>query len=364
MSSIPEHPLALMVNVYRGIFPVVHHQLEEWRKRAGRITNPELKLQALTSIKDKTFHCEGGGIFALLSGNGREQCIEFITAYQTISDYLDNLCDRSTSLDPQDFEMLHQSMKDALTVGAPLKNYYKYRNDQDDNGYLHTLVSTCQRVLERLDHYEIIKPYLLELAGYYCDLQVHKHVAFNERVPRLKKWFESYKNKLPQMEWYEFSACAGSTLGIFCLVAYSFQDGLSKGFAQKIYESYFPYIQGLHILLDYLIDQEEDLSEGDLNFCTYYPSGTEMTNRLLHFIKKADEHVKGIPHENFHRFINRGLLGVYLSDDKVAGQKEMGKLAKKLIKAGGSTSFFFYINGRAYRKIQNFRTKKLKKIRI
>lgn len=74
--------------------------------------------------------------------------------------------------------------------------------------------------------------------------------------------------------------------------------------------------------------------------------------RLKHFIEKADEHLHGIPHENFHRLINRGLLGVYLSDDKVASQKEMGRLARKLIRASGKTSFFFYINGRAYRKFQ------------
>lgn len=92
--------------------------------------------------------------------------------------------------------------------------------------------------------------------------------------------------------------------------------------------------------------------EGDLNFCSYYQSHEEMMDRLEHFIHKADEHLQGIPHENFHRLINRGLLGVYLSDDKVAGQKEMGRLAKKLIKASGKTSLFFYINGRAYRKFQ------------
>ena len=42
--------------------------------------------------------------------------IKFIVAYQTISDYLDNLCDRSSSLDPQDFAALHESMGDALSV--------------------------------------------------------------------------------------------------------------------------------------------------------------------------------------------------------------------------------------------------------
>lgn len=65
-------------------------------------SNDELHSQAIASIEHKTFHCEGGGILALLANEHREECIRFIVAYQTISDYLDNLCDRSTSLDPND----------------------------------------------------------------------------------------------------------------------------------------------------------------------------------------------------------------------------------------------------------------------
>ncbi|MCY9674599.1 tetraprenyl-beta-curcumene synthase family protein, partial [Bacillus pumilus] len=143
-----------------------------------------------------------------------------------------------------------------------------------------------------------------------------------------------------------------STLGIFCLVAYALQPNFTEKQAKQIYESYFPYIQGLHILLDYLIDQEEDRLGGDLNFCSYYASHHEMMDRLQHFIEKADEQLKGIPHENFHKLINRGLLAVYLSDEKVTAQKEMNKLAKRLIRSSGKTSFFFYINGRAYRTYQ------------
>ena len=40
---------------------------------------------------------------ALTAFGKRANAIKFIVAYQTISDYLDNLCDRSTSLDPDDF---------------------------------------------------------------------------------------------------------------------------------------------------------------------------------------------------------------------------------------------------------------------
>lgn len=349
---IPEHPIPLMKRVYREILPVVHDYLIYWRKKAENIPNHELRKQALASIDMKTFHCEGGSILALLAGKHSNQCIKFIVAYQTISDYLDNLCDRSTSLDPTDFRMLHQSMHDALKVDEPLKNYYQYREDQDDGGYLHDLVKTCKEILKSMNHYPFITQYLIELCSYYCDLQVHKHVKVEERIPRLQTWFEKYRHNLPKMEWYEFSACAGSTLGIFCLVAYAFQEQFNEHLAKQIRDSYFPYVQGLHILLDYLIDQEEDEKEGDLNFCHYYESEEKMMLRLEHFITESDRHLKGIPHEKFHRLVNRGLLGVYLSDDKVNAQKQLSKLAKKLIKVGGSSSLFFYINGRAYRKFQ------------
>lgn len=351
---IPEHPIPLMKRVYRDILPVVHHHLTYWKEKAEQIPNQELRKQALASIEMKTFHCEGGSILALLSKQHYAQCIEFIVAYQTISDYLDNLCDRSTSLDPKDFRQLHESMHDALTVDAQVKNYYQYREDQDDGGYLHELVQTCQRVLQNMKHYPLITQYLIELCSYYCDLQVHKHVHIEERIPRLEKWFEQFQSNHPKMEWYEFSACAGSTLGIFCLVSYAFQEQFNERLAKQIRDSYFPYVQGLHILLDYLIDQEEDEQEGDLNFCHYYESEEKMMLRLEHFITEADRHLKGIPHEKFHRLINRGLLGVYLSDDKVNAQKQLSKLAKKLIKVGGSSSLFFYLNGRAYRKIQKW----------
>src|SRR5664280_798366 len=91
--------------------PCVHAHLRHWTERARAIPSPELRTQALASIADKTFHCEGGGIYGLLAGQRYREAVRFIVAYQTISDYLDNLCDRSTSLDPDDFRALHASMR-------------------------------------------------------------------------------------------------------------------------------------------------------------------------------------------------------------------------------------------------------------
>lgn len=353
--SIPVRPVKLMRKVYTKILPEVHEQLSYWQQRADQIPNEELRNQALLSIKYKTFHCEGGAILALLAGENYEAAVKFIVAYQTISDYLDNLCDRSTSLDPKDFAALHEAMTTALTIDAPHKNYYRFRADQTDDHYLEQLVETCQTVLKEISNYEIIKPHLDELCNYYCDLQIHKHVIEEERVPRLKKWFSNNEAVIPTMSWYEFSACSGSTLGIFCLIAYALDDNINEEIAQSIRDGYFPYIQGLHILLDYFIDQQEDIDGGDLNFCFYYQDDEHLLKRFKHFIKEADRQTKKLPNRRFHQLINRGLLGIYLSDDKVRKQKDVAKLAKRMMRAGGPISMFFYLNGRAYRYFQRLK---------
>ncbi|PLR98221.1 tetraprenyl-beta-curcumene synthase family protein [Bacillus sp. T33-2] len=352
--SIPSKPLSLMYHVYRKVLPEVNREIQRWKRRAGMIPNPELRKQALASIELKAFHCEGGAIFSLAALENSSDAIRFIVAYQTISDYLDNLCDRSTSHDPADFAALHEGMSDALSLGAASGTYYRERLDRDDGGYLSELVQTCRSVLKKIEHFNSISEHLMELCRLYCDLQVHKHVVVNDRVPRLKSWFENHRSIIPDMEWYEFSACTGSTLGIFCLVSYAMREDFRPELAATIKSGYFPYIQGLHILLDYLIDQEEDRAGGDLNFCTYYENEERLFERLKHFIDNADLHTSKLPHRKFHRLINRGLLGVYLSDAKVRSQRKVRKLAVQMIKQGGAASYFFYFNGLIYRSVQRW----------
>ena len=334
----------MVTKIMLQVRPDVHRYLGEWKKKAENIPDPELRKQALTSIATKDFHCEGGAIYALLAGPYYDEAIRFIIAYQTISDYLDNLCDRSTSLNPDDFSALHESMPHALTPGASATSYYRYHNEQDDGGYLSSLVKTCQDILGSMPAYDAIAPFLKELAVYYCELQVHKHVGVNERVPRLQEWFNTHIEHIPEMRWYEFAACTGSTIGIFSLVAHGYQTNCSDIMARQIKDAYFPWVQGLHILLDYLVDQEEDRAGGDLNFCSYYPNQDEMAERLCHFYRQANLSISRMPNAKFHSMINRGLLSMYLADRKVDQQKDVRKVAKKMIRIGGVVTLFFFIH--------------------
>lgn len=348
---IPTTAPVLMNFVYRKAFPEVNKELAYWRQKANDIPNKELRTQAIASMDDKKFHCQGGSVYAILSRKKWKEAVRFIVAYQTISDYLDNLCDRSTSLDPADFRLLHQSMADALNEDAPLKDYYALREDQNDGGYLHKLVKTCQEVLRNIEQVELIKPHLLQLENLYSDLQVHKHVAHEERIDRLENWFKNHKESFPELNWQEFSASSGSTLGVFCMVSYALGGKMTEELAGNIFKSYFPYMQGLHILLDYYIDQQEDLLEGDLNFCSYYKDETELQERLLYFIKQTNHNVQKLPNKIFHEMIHHGLVGLYLADPKVSKLKNGKMMAKRLIKASGRKSKFFHLNVLVYNRL-------------
>ncbi|SER99335.1 tetraprenyl-beta-curcumene synthase [Gracilibacillus ureilyticus] len=349
-SKIPANAPLLMKNVYQKIFPQVKKELNYWRQRAEDIPDTELRTQALASIRDKKFHCQGGSVYSVLAGESWKEAIRFIVAYQTISDYLDNLCDRSTSLDPDDFRLLHQSMEDALTPYNQVKNYYQLREEQDDGCYLTDLVKTCQNILKEIDNYHLIKQYLLELEALYSDLQVHKHVKHEERIPRLEKWFMAYQQKWPMLSWYEFSACTGSTLGIFCMISYALGESMTEDLANNIYDSYFPYLQGLHIMLDYFIDQEEDRMEGDLNFCNYYQNEQELEERLVYFVEQTNTQVKKLPDQTFHEMIQHGLVGLYLADPKVKRMDKAYQIAKRLIRVSGPKSQFFHWNIKIYNR--------------
>lgn len=346
-ADIPTRPLRLMSKVYREVLPAIHKRLAYWKQRAEQIPNEELRRQALASIAGKQFHCEGGGIYALLAPlSKRDDVYDFIVAYQTISDYLDNLCDRSISVDGHNFRQLHRSMQDAIIGSRSTDNYYLYQEDQEDGGYLLELVQVCQQSLAKLPGLTNLQQAMLKLCSLYCDLQVYKHIVVEKRLEALIDWWREYQYDYPDLAWYEFAAATGSTLGIFYFTALAAQNQSTvnyRAIASKP-PAYFPYVQGLHILLDYLIDQAEDIEGKDLNFCFYYQNEAVKRERLTYIYQQARTQVSALPEAAFHLMVMDGLLGMYLADKKVTQQKTVRQIAKQLLKLGTWQSRFFYMN--------------------
>ncbi|RKP54289.1 tetraprenyl-beta-curcumene synthase family protein [Cohnella endophytica] len=346
----PRGPFTLMKRVYKYILPEVRAELARWKIRANEIPDPELRKQALDSMNTKQFHCEGGGVYAAANLEQRHVLIPLIVALQTISDYLDNLCDRSTSLDPNDFRLLHQSMLDAVTPEAQTVNYYELRDEQEDGGYLAALVAQCRSSIAALPSYRHVQKHVIELVQLYADLQVYKHIAHSQRERELLDWWDRHSSRYPQLRWNEFAAATGSTLGMFMLFLAASDRELGANQADEIRDHYFPSICGLHILLDYLIDQAEDRIGGDLNFCSYYEDQSALNDRMGQMVRAARESADKLPFGHFHRMIVEGLVALYLSDPKVRDQRDVRRTAKLLMKGSPWTRVFFWLNSHWIRK--------------
>ncbi|WP_242822424.1 DUF2600 family protein [Thermaerobacter marianensis] len=374
------------------VLPAVDRALDRWQARAALIPDPELRRQALASLRTKRFHCEGGAVFAAaVPPDRRATLVEAIVALQTISDYLDNLCDRSESLDPADYRQLHQAMLDAVTpwpaqapasvprravmppphrgqaplpsrAEAPLprlatvpaphrgappsadegtagsggRAYYRLHPHQDDGGYLAALVTSCRTALAAFPGYHAVASPVRRLVALYNDLQVNKHGDQAGRLPRLEAWYHREAGRWHgRLAWWEFAAACGSTLGVFAL----FREALLHPAppAERVaalVDAYFPWIGGLHILLDYLIDQAEDRAGGDLNLVRPYGDPSRAVEGLAAFAREAARRAEALPDAPLHRLVVDGLLGLYLTDPKVARQ-HLQPVARRLLAAGG-----------------------------
>ena len=347
-----DNPATFLYRLFHDVLPLARIEFSHWEEEAGLIPDEQLRRQALRSLGDKRFHADGGSVYAAANPAYTRRLVRLIIALQTISDYLDNLCDRCDVYDVEDFTQLHHAMRDAVRPGVRPRDYYKLRG-KDDGGYLRKLVLTCQEEIGALPSYPAVARELEWFTERYCELQQYKHIEPQLREPRLRSWWSEFEAQFADIAWWEFAAATGSTLGIFALFLAATRD-VSESDAKNLARGYFPWICGLHILLDYYIDLEEDKREGDFNFVSCYSSIAEahrsLKNFAVHSLRKAKSlpNVHGTP---IHHYVVLGLLGMYLSDRKARSIRLL-RPARKMLWRFGPTTWAFYFACRIYRLVR------------
>jgi tetraprenyl-beta-curcumene synthase len=333
--------LNLLRRFIQNVFPLVDTELSAWHNYAQNHCCPLLREQALASIQAKRFHCLGGSVYSLYPKVSTADFVRLVVALQTISDYLDNLCDRAGVAEEAAFRQLHLAMTDALDPASPQHNYYAAYPVNDDGGYLDGLVQTCRRILVTLPRYKIVKPLVLTSAGLYSELQTYKHLHPADREAKMLNWINRHLPAYPEINPWEFAAATGSTLSIFVLCAAASDPTLDDNQAQAIAAAYFPWINGLHILLDYFIDLAEDRVHNDLNFVAYYPDDQTIATRLALFNERALALAGQIPYAAFTQTVIQGLLALYLSDAKTRPPREQQITRIVLNTAGNYTKLMY-----------------------
>lgn len=347
-----DNPARFLYRLFHDVLPLARAEFSHWEEEAGLIPDEELRRQALASLGDKRFHADGGSVYAAANSAYSRRLVRLIIAFQTISDYLDNLCDRCDTYDVEDFTQLHHAMRDAVRPHAEPRDYYKLRG-RDDGGYLKALVLTCQKEIGALPSYAAVADELEWFTERYCELQQYKHIEPDAREQRLRRWWSDYQTQFADVAWFEFAAATGSTLGIFALFLAATRD-IKKEDATNLSAAYFPWICGLHILLDYYIDLEEDLREGDFNFVSCYPNITEAETHLKDFAIHSLRNARSLPDAHgirIHHYVVLGLLGMYLSDTK-ARTIRLLRPARRMLWRFGPTTWAFYFACRIYRLVR------------
>ena len=138
---------------------------------------------------------------------------------------------------------------------------------------------------------------------------------------------------------------------MFLLYAVSADPILKPPLVEALDRAYFPWVTGLHILLDYFIDAREDMEMGDYNFTANYQSNFECLNRLAYFLKQSINACLRLPNPAFHLTVIRGLLALYLSDPK-ALIPENKRTSMELVAEGGVKSRFYHSCSKLLRKIK------------
>lgn len=326
----------LIVQFIGRVFPLVKKNLAYWREEAAQCPDRNLAAEALASIDSKGFHCLGGSVFALYPGVDVAAQVKFIVAYQTISDYLDNLVDNLEVQEEQSIVQLHLAMLEALQPDVQHSKYYAYYPYHEDGGYLDKLVAVCQDSIKRNPNLSLIQDELLETAMMYSNLQTYKHLALNIREEKMFAWLRTILPSTLDLTTWELAAATGSTLGIFCMHAAGSSGQFNVQMKQNLRKAYFPWICGLHILLDYLIDLEEDSQTQQLNFVQYYETPEAIRSGMEKMWNNALYHIQALPNRGFHQTVIQGLLALYLSDVKTRSPN-ICRITSRLLSEGGNT---------------------------
>jgi tetraprenyl-beta-curcumene synthase len=333
---------------------MVSKSLEFWEREARLCPNPYLAEEALASIRDKRFHCLGGSIYALYPGVDPARMTPFIVAYQTISDYLDNLTDRLSVRDAQAFAQLHLAMSEALTPGQELSDYYRYYPFRDDGGYLNKLVLFCQDFIASLPGFPRIHAVQLRLTDRYAKLQTYKHLATPEREELMTAWLTALHPEIWGLTIWELAMATGSTLGVFSLCAVAASANLSAQGVQDLMKAYDPWLCGLHIFLDYYIDLEEDVQTNQLNFVLFYQNERDILAGYLKFWRQTQRYIQGLPGKRFHQIVCNGLTALYLSDPKTKKLRAR-KMNKWILWESGPAVGSLYAVCRLLRRLRHIR---------
>jgi tetraprenyl-beta-curcumene synthase len=298
-----------------GTYPTIRAEIRYLKYQADGIPDPRLRRLALETQDRKWGDLEGAAAFAAFIPRRHRACVaRLLLTLQGIYDYADTLMEQPSRDQSANAIMLHSAMLAALKPGEPHANYYAHHTTDDDGGYLALLVDRCRAVVEQLPSYPLVAEAAHTNTWRIIDYQARINHDRERGHPSFVHWAESETPAGSGLNWWETGAACGSSLALLALLAAAAEQALTSSQAKAIEETYWPWANALHTLLDNLIDRAEDKQTQQHNLIDHYTSQAEMTDRLgLLASETVTRAHYAVPH---HRLILAGMVALYLSDEQ------------------------------------------------
>jgi tetraprenyl-beta-curcumene synthase len=302
-----------------GVFPLVRRERRRWTRRAEQIPNPALRQLAVGALQQESGNVEGASAFATLVPHGhRSQAIRALSTFQVIYDYVDTLVEQQAPDPVGNGLMLHLALRVALDAArahpdCAHPDYYIYSPQKCDGGYLRELVEGCQSSFNALPCYQAVRAPIVLAVDRMVIFQSLNHSPRPGSQEHLADWALSQTSSRCGLRWWESAAATASSLTAFALIVASSRSGLRASSAWTVHNAYYPWVGALHVLLDSLLDQREDLAAGRHSLIQHYGSPLEAAQRMGAIAREAAHRTQQLPNGRHHRLILAAMTSFYLS---------------------------------------------------
>jgi tetraprenyl-beta-curcumene synthase len=300
-----------------SVYPRVRREIAYQRRRAAAIPDPALRRIALGVLSSKRANIDGAAAFAAFVPRARRgAAIRAQVAFQALYDYLDVLTEQPHADPVRNSRQVHGALTAALDPGAQGGGYRAHRAANEDGGYLQGTVERCQAALSALPGYAAVQPSAARLGAHIVEYQSFNVTDAAGPREALAQWAGERKPRDADLRWWETAAAAGSSLGLFALIAMAAQARLSADEALAVENAYFPWVGALHSLLDSLIDLDEDRENGQPALIEHYGSAAGAAIGLRRLAEESRRRVAALPHADRHVLVLAGMAAIYLAEPR------------------------------------------------
>lgn len=308
-------------------------ELRGWLAMADGIPNTSLRQDALHALRLKRGHLIGATLFTILPRRRSATLLRALLAYQMILDYVDNVSERYPEL--ANGWQLHRALAEAVVPGGPVSDYYRHHPWCEDGGFLVALVHACRDACAALPSYERVRLLLARDARRVGVLGLNHELDPGRRDALLREWATRECPDERELNWFELSAAASSSLLVLVLLALAAERELTHAEVVAVYGAHWPWIGLATTMLDSYADQADDEASGNHSYVAHYPDAETAAERIRLSVTTSMYAARRLPNGHRHAVIVACMAALFLSKES-ARSAELRETTRSFAAAGGS----------------------------